>query len=162
MAVSGKRTVYDGWFCFEHSKIVDEIMAVITMDMEVNLIRKLMLCRWTFLSFQRWDVEFILLFLCNWYVFTNTKIIQVIDHTFYLFTGVTTHTGCWENTKVVCESRAEGDCTIYKLFEYSLNIQSRLLRWLTDRKCGLLLLQKKKPFNFLVYIILLNDRCLTK
>ena len=45
MAVSGKRTVSDGWFCFEHSKIVDEIMAVITMGMQANLTRKLMLCR---------------------------------------------------------------------------------------------------------------------
>ena len=45
MAVSGNRTVYDGWFCFEHSKIVDEIMAVITMGMQPNLTRKLMLCR---------------------------------------------------------------------------------------------------------------------
>ena len=31
MAVSGKSTVYDGWFCFKHSNIADEIMAVITM-----------------------------------------------------------------------------------------------------------------------------------
>ena len=70
MAVSGNRTVYDGWFCFEHSKIVDGIMAVITMGMQANLTRKLMLCRWTFLSFyikenHWWDMEFIFLFLCN-------------------------------------------------------------------------------------------------
>ena len=45
MAISGNRTVYDGWFCFEHSKIVDGIMAVITMGMQANLTRKLMLCR---------------------------------------------------------------------------------------------------------------------
>ena len=45
MAVSGNRTVYDGYFCFEHSKIVDEIMAAITMGMQANLTRKLMLCR---------------------------------------------------------------------------------------------------------------------
>ena len=70
MAVSGNRTVYDGYFCFEHSKIVDEIMAAITMGMQANLTRKLMLCRWTFLSFyikenHWWDMEFIFLFLCN-------------------------------------------------------------------------------------------------
>ena len=120
MAVSGKRTVHDSWFCFEHSNTADEIMAIIPIGMQANLIRKLMLCRWTFLPFhmkenQWWDVEFILLFLCKWWVFTNTKIIQVTDHTFYRFTGVITHTGCWNNTKTVCESRATGDCMIYQL-----------------------------------------------
>ena len=45
MAVSGKRTVHDSWFCFEHSNTADETMAIITMGMQANLIRKLMLCR---------------------------------------------------------------------------------------------------------------------
>ena len=34
-------------------------------------------------------------------------IILAIDHTFYWFTGVITHSGCWENTRKACKSRAE-------------------------------------------------------
>ena len=34
--------------------------------------------------------------------------IEAIDHTFYGFTGVITHAGCWENTQKACKSRAEG------------------------------------------------------
>ena len=41
----------------------------------------------------------------------STKIyfIKAIDHTFYGFTGVITHLGCWENTRKACKSRAEGE-----------------------------------------------------
>ena len=45
MVVSGKRTVHDSWFGFEHSNIADEIMAVITMGMQASFIGKLMLWR---------------------------------------------------------------------------------------------------------------------
>ena len=37
------------------------------------------------------------------------KYISVLDHTFYRFTGVITHAGCWENTRKACKSRAEGE-----------------------------------------------------
>ena len=30
---------------------------------------------------------------------TRSYFIKAIDHTFYGFTGVITHTGCWENTR---------------------------------------------------------------
>ena len=33
--------------------------------------------------------------------------IKAIDHTFYGFTGVITHLGCWENRRKACKSRAE-------------------------------------------------------
>ena len=33
----------------------------------------------------------------------------VIDHTFYWFSGVTTHEGCWENARKACKSGAEGE-----------------------------------------------------
>ena len=59
--------------------------------------------------------------------------IKAIDHTFYGFTGVITHLGCWENTR-------KGRLVIYKLFESSPNISSGLTRQLTQRKCCLLLL----------------------
>ena len=39
---------------------------------------------------------------------TKSYFIKAIDHTFYGFTGVITHLGCWENTKKACKSRAEG------------------------------------------------------
>ena len=32
--------------------------------------------------------------------------IKAIDHTFYGFTGVMTHLGCWENTRKACKSLA--------------------------------------------------------
>ena len=34
--------------------------------------------------------------------------IKAIDHTFYRFTGVITHLGCWENTQKACKSLAFG------------------------------------------------------
>ena len=34
--------------------------------------------------------------------------IKAMDHTFYGFTDVITHLGCWENTRNACKSRAEG------------------------------------------------------
>ena len=34
--------------------------------------------------------------------------IKAIDHTFYGFTGVITHLGCWENTRKACKSLAFG------------------------------------------------------
>ena len=34
---------------------------------------------------------------------------QLIDHTFYGFTGVITHAGCWENKRKTCKSQAEGE-----------------------------------------------------
>ena len=34
-------------------------------------------------------------------------IFEAIDHTFYGFTGVMNHLGCWENTRKACKSRAE-------------------------------------------------------
>ena len=33
----------------------------------------------------------------------------VIDHTFYGFSGVTTHVGCWENARRACKSGAKGE-----------------------------------------------------
>ena len=33
----------------------------------------------------------------------------VIDHTFYGFSGVTTHAGCWENARKACKSGAGGE-----------------------------------------------------
>ena len=36
------------------------------------------------------------------------KIDQAIDHSFYGFTGVITHTGCWENMRKACKSLAFG------------------------------------------------------
>ena len=38
---------------------------------------------------------------------TKSYFIKAIDHTFYGFTGVITHLGCWENTQKACKSRAE-------------------------------------------------------
>ena len=35
-------------------------------------------------------------------------LMKAIDHTFYGFTGVITHAGCWENTRKACKSQAEG------------------------------------------------------
>ena len=32
-----------------------------------------------------------------------------MDHTYYRFTGLITHAGCWENTRKACKSRAEGE-----------------------------------------------------
>ena len=40
---------------------------------------------------------------------TRSYFIKAIDHTFYGFTGVITHLGCWENTRKACKSRAEGE-----------------------------------------------------
>ena len=34
---------------------------------------------------------------------------KAIDETFYGFTGVITHLGCWENTRKACKSRAGGE-----------------------------------------------------
>ena len=45
---------------------------------------------------------------------------SAIDHTFYGFTGVITHAGCWKNTRKVR--------VIYKHFECSPNIPSGLSR----------------------------------
>ena len=36
------------------------------------------------------------------------KIDQAIDHSFYGFTGVITHTGCWENMRKASKSLAFG------------------------------------------------------
>ena len=40
---------------------------------------------------------------------------EAIDHTFYGFTGVITHAGCWENTRKACKPKASdlqaSDCT---------------------------------------------------
>ena len=35
------------------------------------------------------------------------QILYLIDHSFYGFTGMITHTGCRENTRKACKSRAE-------------------------------------------------------
>ena len=35
-------------------------------------------------------------------------LIKAIDHTFYGFTSVITHVGCWENARKACKSRAKG------------------------------------------------------
>ena len=40
---------------------------------------------------------------------TKSYFIKAIDHTFYGFTGMITHLGCWENTRKACKSRAEGE-----------------------------------------------------
>ena len=37
-----------------------------------------------------------------------TYFIKAIDHTFYGFTGVKTHLGCWENIRKACKSLALG------------------------------------------------------
>ena len=39
---------------------------------------------------------------------TKSFFIKAIDHTFYGFTGVITHLGCWENTRKACKSLAFG------------------------------------------------------
>ena len=39
---------------------------------------------------------------------TSSHFIKAIDHTFYGFTGVITHLGCWENTQKACKSLAFG------------------------------------------------------
>ena len=39
---------------------------------------------------------------------TKSYFIKAIDHTFYGFTGVITHLGCWENTRKACKSLAFG------------------------------------------------------
>ena len=39
---------------------------------------------------------------------TKSYFIKAIDHTFYGFTGVITHLGCWENTQKACKSLAFG------------------------------------------------------
>ena len=38
---------------------------------------------------------------------TKSYFIKAIDHTFYGFTGMITHLGCWENTRKACKSRAD-------------------------------------------------------
>ena len=40
---------------------------------------------------------------------TRSYFIKAIDHTFYGFTGMITHLGCWENTRKACKSRAEAE-----------------------------------------------------
>ena len=44
---------------------------------------------------------------------TKSYFIKAIDHTFYGFTGVITHLGCWENTRKACKSRAEAGFSNY-------------------------------------------------
>ena len=39
---------------------------------------------------------------------TKSYFIKAIEHTFYGFTGVITHAGCWENTSKACKSLAFG------------------------------------------------------
>ena len=39
---------------------------------------------------------------------TKSYFIKAIDHTFYGFTGVITHLGCWANTRKACKSLAFG------------------------------------------------------
>ena len=44
---------------------------------------------------------------------TKSYVVKAIDHTFYGFTGVITHAGCWEITrKAQCKSRAEGEIDV--------------------------------------------------
>ena len=38
--------------------------------------------------------------------FTLSYLIKAIDRTFYGFTGVITHLGCWENTRKACKTLA--------------------------------------------------------
>ena len=38
---------------------------------------------------------------------TKRYFIKATDHSFYGFTGVISHLGCWENTRKACKSRAE-------------------------------------------------------
>ena len=52
-------------------------------------------------------------------------IIYAIDHTFYRFTGVITHVGCWENTRKAC---------IILILPVSKNI----LMWFDSRACAYL------------------------
>ena len=49
--------------------------------------------------------QYIFLFLTN--VF-HSYFIKAIDHSFYGFTGVIDHLGCWENTRKACKSLAYG------------------------------------------------------
>ena len=42
--------------------------------------------------------------------------IKAIDHTFYEFTGVITHLGCWENTRLLNHSPGARDLQAFLLF----------------------------------------------
>ena len=43
-----------------------------------------------------------------WFVVPVNSFIKAIDHTLYRFTGMITHAGCWENTRIACKSLAFG------------------------------------------------------
>ena len=64
---------------------------------------------------------------CAGKLIENLKI-KAIDHTFYGFTSVITHLGCWENTQKACKSPTLGSDMIYKLFLCSPNIPRGLSR----------------------------------
>ena len=57
---------------------------------------------------------------------TKSYFIKAIDHTFYGFTGVTTHLGCWENTRKACKSLAFGyiEFTVLKAFTSELKLRT--------------------------------------
>ena len=60
------------------------------------------------------------------YILKLGAYIYAIDHTFYGFTGVVTHFGCWENTRKACQSRAEGKKEMFS-YEFTGTINHRFL-----------------------------------
>ena len=53
--------------------------------------------------------------------------IKAINNTFYGFTCVITHLGCWENTQTACKI-TRLLLVIYKLFSCSFNVRGGLSR----------------------------------